>query len=230
MKGAHVGLAICWLITLIIGVSLLVIFGEEEAQQLTLDLGLGKWILAVWSVIIVASVVIDVRRYPNTTFLQRNRDLWGDTSFPKVLWLVVLGGIYYSVSLFMIFDFAYGYPIGQAKPQDWLANNFFLILGLAVGHILLRWTIAQLTPYPVIEATKPFPPNERNASGAEHQASLSDDEKRALEILGLKHPYTLEQLKDRRKALITKTHPDQGGTAFLLRQVEEAFQLLKSKT
>lgn len=56
-----------------------------------------------------------------------------------------------------------------------------------------------------------------------------DDIRNALELLGLSIPYDFDTLKRRRTELLTKTHPDVGGSAALFRQVENAYQVLKDK-
>ena len=51
----------------------------------------------------------------------------------------------------------------------------------------------------------------------------------ALELFELELPFTLDELKARRKQLLAKTHPDAGGSGFLFKQVENAFEILKRK-
>ena len=56
-----------------------------------------------------------------------------------------------------------------------------------------------------------------------------DKLKEALELFELELPFTLDDLKKRRKQLLAKTHPDAGGSGFLFKQVENAFGILKKK-
>ena len=51
----------------------------------------------------------------------------------------------------------------------------------------------------------------------------------ALDLFELKQPYTLEQLKKRRKELMLRVHPDHGGSNMMARMVNEAFDLLKTR-
>ena len=54
-----------------------------------------------------------------------------------------------------------------------------------------------------------------------------DKFKEALELFEMKMPFTLDELKKRRKQLLAKTHPDVGGSSYLFKQVENAFEILK---
>lgn len=57
----------------------------------------------------------------------------------------------------------------------------------------------------------------------------SNAEKDALELYELSRPYTLADIKRKRNALLLRVHPDHGGSLALTRQVNEAFELLKSR-
>lgn len=52
-------------------------------------------------------------------------------------------------------------------------------------------------------------------------------EARALEILGLKKPFTQSELKKKRNQMLQKTHPDQGGSDALVRLINESYETLK---
>lgn len=109
---------------------------------------------------------------------------------------------------------------------------FLVLLALLWGApFIIIWRVhvwAKRMLKKTVQTTDRLEP--RKIAPETHNVKISEAEKSAMEVLGLTHPYTEQELKNQRKALIAKTHPDQGGTAFLMRQVEEAFQLLKSKT
>lgn len=72
------------------------------------------------------------------------------------------------------------------------------------------------------EAREP-PPEQKTANAI-------NTEKEALELFELAHPFTAAKLKSRRMELLKKVHPDQGGSNMMARFVNEAYDLLKSKT
>ena len=55
----------------------------------------------------------------------------------------------------------------------------------------------------------------------------SDELKNALELFEIKQPFTAKELSQRRRALLGKTHPDGGGSAYLFKQVDVAYEVLK---
>jgi hypothetical protein len=57
-----------------------------------------------------------------------------------------------------------------------------------------------------------------------HQSAGSD-----CQILGLTHPFDMSQLKKAYRILCLKHHPDYGGSADKFRQINEAYQRLKTK-
>jgi len=53
--------------------------------------------------------------------------------------------------------------------------------------------------------------------------------KNALSLFDLRAPYSLEELVSRRKFLLMRAHPDQGGSTGLTVAVNEAFEVLKQR-
>ena len=54
-------------------------------------------------------------------------------------------------------------------------------------------------------------------------------EKEAYDLFGLRPGASDDAVKKKYKDLVKKVHPDQGGTAALFRQVQEAYELLTNK-
>jgi hypothetical protein len=103
-------------------------------------------------------------------------------------------------------------------------SSFVLVAGTAAAILgrllpLLRW-------WPLLRASgkgagpKPSP----FASDPPRSAKMSQAQ--ALEVLGLKEGATPQDINHAYKRLIVKIHPDQGGTSFLARQLDEARRTL----
>lgn len=57
---------------------------------------------------------------------------------------------------------------------------------------------------------------------------MSSEQVAALELLGMKSPFTQEELKAQRNKMLLKVHPDQGGSDMLVKMVNDAYNTLKS--
>lgn len=68
-----------------------------------------------------------------------------------------------------------------------------------------------------------------NSGRSTRSTAPSDDVAIALDVMGLTEPFSIEELNARRKKLLAQTHPDAGGSANLFRQVQSAYELLKSR-
>ncbi len=73
--------------------------------------------------------------------------------------------------------------------------------------------------------------NTRNSRQEKHRERTCSENKLALEeamkTLGISKPFTIEQLKKKRKQLAVKYHPDQGGSVEMCAKINAAFDLLK---
>lgn len=66
---------------------------------------------------------------------------------------------------------------------------------------------------------------EKNREKTGNKNNMALDE--AMKILGISVPFTIDQLKKRRKQLAIKYHPDQGGSVEMCAKINVAFDLLK---
>lgn len=135
--------------------------------------------------------------------------IWGAPLWAKIS-LFVLSVLGIAVSV--------GFIWGMRQDRDWQG----------IGNVLSddpnNWSDAILRKRAVsvqsqMDDKKPF----------DEQPIPSSSEAQALEVLGMTAPYTLDELKKRRNIIIRKIHPDQGGSALMVRLVNEAFDVLKAK-
>jgi DnaJ family protein C protein 19 len=93
--------------------------------------------------------------------------------------------------------------------------------------------LATLAPFLrslVISVLEHFRKNQEPESTQRPAASSEMSEEEALQILGLKQPFTEDDVIDAHRKLMQKLHPDRGGNDYLAARINEAKEfLLKNK-
>jgi hypothetical protein len=161
--------------------------------------------------------------------------------------VVAVGAFIVMKGLVLAYDLAVMLATGIANAFLWTVRTAFaLFIAIVRGIVLdlplllLRMLIEGLTGKKAKTArAKPGKENAGQTSGGNGGSQREpprqepppppDNERAALELFELSRPYTLGDLKRRRNELMLRVHPDHGGTASLFRQVNEAYDLLRSR-